>query len=178
MIRVDAARLALEAAEVKSPIDGTVLAVDVDLGQQIAAGSVVAVLADIADVKLTVNVEQRDIRRIQVGQEVDIAIYALPAETFTGVVEQIAPSAGAETGFVTFPVQIRFAEGPVELVLPGMTASANFREAAPAAPAADATPATEAQATATPVTEEEATATPAATPEATASPEPTATPGN
>ena len=53
--------------------------------------------ADFADVKLTVNVEQRDIRRIQVGQEVDIAIYALPDETFTGVVDLLQPAAIAAT---------------------------------------------------------------------------------
>ena len=162
MIQADAARLALAAAEVKSPINGSALEVNVVLGQQVGSGTVAAVLADIADVKLTVNVEQRDIRRIQVGQEVEIAIYALPAETFTGVVEQIAPAAAAETGFVTFPVQIRFAEGPVEQVLPGMTASANFVEAAPDAPESGEPPATG-----------EAPA-----PDTTPTPEPTASAGN
>ena len=151
MIGLDEAQLALDAAEVKAPINGTVLDVNVDLGQQVGAGTVVAVLADTADVRLTVNVEQRDIRRIRVGQEVNIAIYALPDESFTGVVEQIAPAADAETGFVTFPVMIRFAEGPLEQVLPGMTASANFVETSSAADAAEDAPAPE---TTTPAPEE------------------------
>ena len=143
MIGLNEAQLALDAAQVKAPVNGTVLDVNVDLGQQVAAGTVVAVLADTADVRLTVNVEQRDIRRIQVGQEVNISIYALPDEMFTGVVEQIAPAADSQTGFVTFPVMIRFAGGPLEQVLPGMTASANFVEAAAAIPdaASDTAPA-------------------------------------
>jgi hypothetical protein len=127
-------------------------------------------------VKLTVNVEQRDISRVAIGQQVQISIYALPSDTYTGVVEQIAPVADAGTGFVTFPVIIRFTGGPMEKVLPGMTASATFAPIAGEAPAASAGGAmTEtAPATVTVAATVEATATaeatPAATPEATEAP--------
>jgi multidrug efflux pump subunit AcrA (membrane-fusion protein) len=168
MIALEDARLAQSAAQVVSPIDGTVLTVDVDLGQQAEAGDVVATLADTTDLKLTVNVEQRDIARVHIGQQVQIAVYALPNDVFTGVVEQIAPVADAGTGFVTFPVIIRFTEGPVEKLLPGMTASATFADSeveAPAqTPAAEATP----EATAEPTEEaSEEEATPEATGEET-----------
>jgi HlyD family secretion protein len=126
MIALEGARLALENAVVVAPIDGTVLALDVDLGQSASEGDIVAVLANALDVKLTVNVEQRDIARVIVGQEVQISVYALPDGAFTGVVEQVAPLADAQTGFVTFPVIIRFTDGPMENLLPGMTASATF----------------------------------------------------
>jgi HlyD family secretion protein len=155
MIALENARLAQAGAQVVAPIDGKVLAINVDLGQQAEAGDVVAVLADTADVKLTVNVEQRDISRVIIGQEVQIAIYALASDTFTGVVEQIAPVADAETGFVTFPVIIRFTSGPLEKVLPGMTASATFMPADGEAPTPAAT--TEATEEATTEPTEEAT---------------------
>ncbi len=195
MIGLEGARLALENAVVVAPIDGTVLALDVDLGQSASAGSVVAVLANALDVKLTVNVEQRDIARVIVGQEVQIAVYALPNDSFTGVVEQVAPLADAQTGFVTFPVIIRFTDGPMENLLPGMTASATFvstpeetteeSSAAPAteessvAPTATATvaataaPTVEATEEATEEPSEESTeeATEETTPEATATEE-------
>ncbi|MCC6454110.1 MAG: efflux RND transporter periplasmic adaptor subunit [Caldilineaceae bacterium] len=168
MIALEDARLAQSSAQVVAPIDGTVLAVNVDLGQQASAGDVVATLADTADVNLTVNVEQRDIARVTVGQQVHIAIYALAEDTFTGVVEQIAPIADAETGFVTFPVIIRFTDGPVEKVLPGMTASATFvpvaGEESSAAPAAEAT----AEPTVAPTEEATVEATAEATEEPTA----------
>jgi HlyD family secretion protein len=208
MIALEEARLAQSNAQVVAPIAGTVLTVDVDLGQQASAGQVVATLADTTDVKLTVNVEQRDIARVTVGQQVQIAIYALANDTFTGVVEQIAPIADAETGFVTFPVIIRFTDGPLDKVLPGMTASATFMPAEGEAPAAAPTvaPTEEAAEEATPEATEEATpeateeaseetaaeptaqataepteeATPEATPEPTEEPaaEATATPSN
>lgn len=177
MIALENARLARENANVVAPIDGTVLAVNVDLGQQASEGEVVAVLADTANVNLTVNVEQRDIARVIIGQEVDIAIYALPSDTFRGVVEQIAPIADAETGFVTFPVIIRFTDGPMEKVLPGMTASATFIPLDGAEPSAtDEAPADEATAEPTATPTEESEATEEATPEATTeTPDPTAT---
>lgn len=197
MIDLEAARLAQQNAQVLAPIDGTVLTVDVELGQQASAGSVVATMADTANVDLVVNVEQKDISRVTIGQPVVISIYALPADTFFGVVDKIAPMADAGTGFVTFPVVIRLTEGPLEKVLPGMTASAAFAvdetEAAPAAapvveptavsseepteeaaPEATAAPTAEPEAEATSAPEAEATATPQA--EATAEPEPSATP--
>jgi hypothetical protein len=160
-------------------------------------------MADTADVDLVVNVEQKDISRVSVGQPVVISIYALPADTFFGVVDKIAPMADAGTGFVTFPVIIRLTEGPLDKVLPGMTASAAFagdESAAPAAPSEVAPGATVTATVTAPVTatvtatavptEEaepeatvEATAEPAeeaTTPEpeaeATAEPEPSATP--
>ncbi len=171
MIALEDARLAQASAQVVAPIDGTVLSVSVDLGQQATAGDVVVTLADTADVNLTVNVEQRDIARVTIGQQVQIAVYALADETFTGVVEQIAPIADAATGFVTFPVIIRFTDGPLERVLPGMTASATFvpvaGESSSAAPAAEPTAAATTEAT------EEATEEATAEPTEEATTEPT-----
>lgn len=142
MIRLEEARLAQSGAQVVAPIAGTVLALNVDLGQQVTAGTVAAVLADTSDIKLTVNVEQRDIAQVRVGAPVEIAIYALPEAPFYGVVEQIAPLASAGTGFVTFPVVIRFTDGDLSRVLPGMTAAATFLPTtSQATPAPTATPA-------------------------------------
>ena len=159
MIALEDARLAQSNAKVVAPIDGTVLSVNVDLGQQASAGDVVATLADTANVKLTVNVEQRDIARVIIGQEVQIAIYALASDTFSGVVEQIAPVADAGTGFVTFPVIIRFTDGPMEKVLPGMTASATFMPIEGETPAGQATAVPTVQATATTSASVESSAT-------------------
>ena len=131
MIGLEQARLQREYADVKAPIDGVVLAVYLDVGQEAAAGSVAATLADTSDLRLTVNVEQKDIGKIADGQSVAVSVFALPDETFTGTVERIAPTANSGTGFVTFPVVIVFTDGPLDMLLPGMTASAVFDQAAP-----------------------------------------------
>jgi multidrug resistance efflux pump len=166
MIALEQARLAQANAEVRAPISGTILSVDVELGQEVAAGDIAATMADTSDIRLVVNVEQKDISRVSIGQGVDISIYALPTDAFVGVVSRIAPVAESGTGFVTFPVIIQFVEGPLEKVLPGMTASAVFRTDGEAPPA----PASGAQPTVAP------TATPAAQPTAEPTEEPTVEP--
>ncbi|MEX1018305.1 MAG: efflux RND transporter periplasmic adaptor subunit, partial [Litorilinea sp.] len=153
MIGLEQARLSLDNAQVVAPIDGTVMSVEVDLGQQASAGTVVATLADPLDVRLVVNVEQRDIRMVSIGQGVEISIYALPDAVFLGVVDKIAPIAGSGTGFVTFPVIIELVDGPLDRILPGMTASASFLPDGEA----EATPATEENVAEEDVAEEDVT---------------------
>ncbi|MDI9547960.1 MAG: efflux RND transporter periplasmic adaptor subunit [Chloroflexota bacterium] len=153
MIGLEQARLDREHADVVAPIDGTVLSVNVELGQQASAGTVAATLADTANVRLVVNVEQKDISRIYPGQFVDISVFALPDEQFAGIVDRVAPIANAGTGFVTFPVIIVLTDGPMEMLLPGMTASAVFQEGE--APTADE-PATDESAADEPATDEPA----------------------
>ncbi|MCC9078415.1 efflux RND transporter periplasmic adaptor subunit [Litorilinea aerophila] len=140
MIDLEQARLNLQNAQVLAPVAGTVLDISVELGQQGSAGTVVATLADLNDIELVANVEQRDIARVHVGQVVEISVYALPDEHFQGVVEKIAPVADSGASFVTFPVIIRLTDGPLELIRPGMTASANFMEGETATPEAQAEP--------------------------------------
>jgi hypothetical protein len=57
----------------------------------------------------------------------------LPQEQFLGQVDRIAPTANSGTGFVTFPVVIVLTDGPLDQLLPGMTASAVFAEGEPTA---------------------------------------------
>ncbi len=141
MIGLEQARLDREHADVIAPIDGTVLSVNLELGQQASAGTIAATLADTTNVRLVVNVEQKDISRIQTGQAVAVSVFALPDEQFMGVVDRVAPTANSGTGFVTFPVIILLTDGPMELLLPGMTASAVFQEGAAPAAAEPAAPA-------------------------------------
>ncbi len=136
-----------------APIDGTVLSVNVELGQQASAGTVAATLADTANVRLVVNVEQKDISRIYPGQFVDISVFALPDEQFGRHRRSRVSRLPAGTGFVTFPVIIVLTDGPMEMLLPGMTASAVFQEGE--APTADE-PATDESAADEPATAEPA----------------------
>lgn len=128
MIALEQARLQRDHAEVQAPIDGAVLTVNLDVGQAASPGTVAATLADTGNLRLVVNVEQKDIGKVQTSQTVSISVFALPQEEFSGMVDRIAPTANSGTGFVTFPVVIVLTEGPVDQLLPGMTASAVFGE--------------------------------------------------
>ncbi len=130
MIGLEQARLEQSYAKVTAPIDGVVLAINLNVGQEASSGSVAATLADTTDLRLIVNVEQKDIGKVTTGLPVTVSVFALPDETFTGEVDRIAPTANSGTGFVTFPVIIILSDGPMDQLLPGMTASAVFSKPA------------------------------------------------
>lgn len=127
---LEQARLDLSNAKVTAPIAGTVLAVNVEPGEQASAGSVVVTLADLSQLKLVVNVEQRDIPLISEGQDAAISVYALSGQEFTGVVDLIVPVSDDSTDLVTYPVTLYFTSESLEGLLPGMTATATFTEPA------------------------------------------------
>lgn len=126
LISLEQARLNLENAQVVAPINGTVLAVNVEPGLSVSGGSVVVTLADTSQLKMTVNVEQKDIRHIQIGQSAAVSVYALPDQVFTGVVDLIIPVSDTSTGLVTYPVTLHLTDESLAGLLPGMTATAIF----------------------------------------------------
>ena len=126
LIGLEQARIDLENAQVMAPIAGTVLAVNVEPGEQAGAGTVVVTLADTSQLKLVVNVEQREIPLIGIGEEAAVSVYALPDRAFTGKIDLIVPVSDASTGLVTYPVTLHFTDDDLSGLLPGMTATARF----------------------------------------------------
>jgi HlyD family secretion protein len=132
-LAVDQAQMALDQAKrdlgharLSAPISGTVLSLNAEVGQALSAGTTAAVLADITKLKLVVNVEQRVISQIKVGQKVLISVYGLGDRSIGGVVERIAPSGQQGVNAVVFPVTIRINEDSLAGLLPGMAATAVF----------------------------------------------------
>jgi multidrug resistance efflux pump len=127
---LEQARMNLANAKLVAPIAGTVLAVAVEPGEQASAGTAVVTIADTTKLKLMVNVEQRDIPHIQVGQEAAISVYALGGQEYTGVVDLIVPVSTEGSELVTYPVTLHFTSDSIESLLPGMTATATFTRTA------------------------------------------------
>ncbi len=118
----------LAQAQLLSPIDGTVLAVGVEEGEKINSDSLNAVtLADLTDLELNVLVAEVDIPKVTVGQPVEIAIDALPGQTFKGTVSKVQPVSESSSSVVNYPVSIKL-EGNLDKVLPGMTAVATIMD--------------------------------------------------
>jgi HlyD family secretion protein len=121
-----AAQADLAEAQLVAPIDGTILSVEVSLGQEVSSGTTTVTMADLSQLKLTVNVAEVDVSKLQLGQAAEISLDALPDQTFSGVVTQIAPSSESESGVVNYPVTIQLAEADLTGVRPGMTAVATL----------------------------------------------------
>jgi multidrug resistance efflux pump len=125
-IALEQAKLDLANAVVFAPIDGTILERNVELGQQGSAGSVIASIADVTQLRLIVNVEQNDIVFVKVGQKAEISVYGLEDKVFHGVVDKIAPQGQLSVDSIVFPVTILFTDESLAELKPGMNATADF----------------------------------------------------
>jgi RND family efflux transporter MFP subunit len=121
---LEEAQARLAQAELRAPIPGTVMSVDVEVGQKVSAGLSAVILADLNALELTVNVAEVDVSRIEPGQGAEITIDALPDQTFDGIVTRIAPSSASESGVVNYPVTVQLANANIANIRPGMTAVA------------------------------------------------------
>jgi HlyD family secretion protein len=124
-IDLDEAQASLDAAELRAQTAGTILTVDVSVGQRASEDLSVLTMADLTDLELPVHVAEVDIPKVNIGQPVSISIDALTGQTFNGEVSQIAPISEADSGVVNYEVTIHLTD--LELadgVRPGMTAVA------------------------------------------------------
>ena len=126
MLTLEEAQTDLALAQIYAPIDGTILSLAVAEGEKLSAGATALTMADLNALKLTVNVAEVDISKIQPGQPAQIAIDAWPDRIFQGEVTRIAPISNAEQGVVNYPVTIQLRDPDLSGVRPGMTAVADI----------------------------------------------------
>ncbi len=120
------AEMRLDQAVITSPIDGQVASVRINQGEQVSPGFAAIRVLDEDAFHIEVSVDEIDIGQINMGQEVDIILDALPDESVSGVIIDIAPTADTTgTGVVTYLVTINIESDDVPLK-PGMTANASI----------------------------------------------------
>lgn len=120
------AKIALDDTLVKSPIDGTVISRTAEVGQVITSptsaigyGTLLMEMADLQKVRVRALVDEIDIGKISVGQEVTLKVSAYRDKKFTGVVSKIEPQSQEDQNVTTFPVLIEI-ENTNNLLLLGM----------------------------------------------------------
>jgi len=110
---------------IRSPIDGTVVARNVDVGQTVAASlqapTIFTIAQDLKKMQVYAKTDESDVGNIQVGKEVTFKVDAFPKEAFHGVVSQVRMNATTVQNVVTYDTIIDFANPDLKL-FPGMTA--------------------------------------------------------
>ncbi|RLE21965.1 MAG: efflux RND transporter periplasmic adaptor subunit, partial [Acidobacteria bacterium] len=90
---LDRAQTNLNYAEIRSPIDGTIIQRNVESGQTVAASfstpTLFLVAADLSKMEIQALVDESDIGQIRLNQSVRFTVEAYPDKTFTGFVNQI-----------------------------------------------------------------------------------------
>jgi HlyD family secretion protein len=122
---VKVAQTNLDYTVIRSPIDGTVVARNVDLGQTVAASfsapTIFTVAKDLKVMWVYTKTDESDVGNIKIGKPVTFKVDAFPKETFHGVVKQIRMNPTTVQSVVTYDTIIEFANPDLKL-FPGMTA--------------------------------------------------------
>lgn len=131
--RVQSAKAALESAgalidahTLNATLAGTVVDLDLQSGQPVAAGMPVVTIADYSEWLVnTDNLTELDVAQVSLGQKVQVVLDALPKTTLEGEVTHINARYEEKRGDITYTVTIRLDKTDPQMRW-GMTASVTF----------------------------------------------------
>ncbi|MBF8258315.1 MAG: Efflux transporter periplasmic adaptor subunit, partial [Actinobacteria bacterium] len=120
----------LRYTTIVSPVEGTVISRNVDVGQTVAASfqtpTLFTIAQDLTKMQINTNVDESDIGRTKGGQEATFTVDAYPGKTFSGKVIQVRNSPIITQNVVTYDVVIQVDNKDLSLK-PGMTANVSIR---------------------------------------------------
>jgi Membrane-fusion protein len=115
----------IDALTVKAPIDGMVFNIQAAVGDVVgttsssssssrtsttasssSSGNTLASLENKSALQVNISVDELDIGKVQIGQDVNIAVDAFKDKTFKGKVSYIAPTGTVSSGVASFPVRV------------------------------------------------------------------------
>lgn len=125
---VDTAQVALDDRTISAPFAGVVVDITTDTGEVVAAGVPLAVVADTSGWRVeTTDLTELDVVGVAVGQSAQVRADALPDQTFSGTVVDIATVSQEVRGDVTYKVTIELDPAAMEAPLRwGMTVFATI----------------------------------------------------
>jgi HlyD family secretion protein len=120
----------LAKAAIRSPIQGTVLARNVETGNAVAASlqtvTLLTLAADLRRLKLSVNVDEADVAQLQAGQKARFTVAAQPGRSYPATVTRVAYGSTTTDNVVTYTTWLDVDNSDLSL-RPGMTASASIQ---------------------------------------------------
>jgi HlyD family secretion protein len=119
------AQVNLGYTDIVSPVDGTVVSRNVDVGQTVAASfqtpTLFLIARDLTQMQVDTNVSESDIGNVLTGERAEFHVDAFPDRSFTGTVGQVRQAPITVQNVVTYDVVVNVAN-PELLLKPGMTA--------------------------------------------------------
>ena len=115
----------LDYCTIRSPVNGVVIARNVDEGQTVVssmnAQQLFKIATDLTRIQVEASIPEADVGQIRTNQPVSFTVDAY-RDTFKGVVKQIRLASTTVQNVVTYPVIVE-ADNPDEKLFPGMTAN-------------------------------------------------------
>lgn len=119
----------LNYAKIVAPIDGVVIAKDVELGQTLAASfqtpNLFKIAGNLTQMKIDVNLPEAFISKVKAGMAAKFTVDAFPDREFEGTVSTVDLNPNNQSGGVTYGIEIAV-DNPGRELLPGMTAYVNL----------------------------------------------------
>ncbi len=120
---LESAQSNLEDSTIRSPLDGVVLSVFVEIGESVTARkeTLFTVSKQLDVMKINTHVSEADIGQIKEGQHVTFTVDTYPNKSFEGRVEQIRNDPISDNNIVSYDVIVK-TENTENKLKPGMTA--------------------------------------------------------
>lgn len=115
----------LEETKIVAPFSGFVSSKMVEVGQVVSTGTTLMNLIDIGTVKIRIQVPEKDILKLKLGDIVEITSELIPGEKFIGKIQNIGFKADEAK---TYPVEIQV-KNPKNLLKAGMFVSTRIPSA-------------------------------------------------
>ena len=126
---VSTAKVNLGYTSIVSPVDGTVVARNITVGQTVAASfqtpTLFLIATDLTRMQVDTNVSESDIGTIKDGDPGDFTVEAFPGRVFRGSIVQVRQAPQVIQNVVTYDAVLGVSN-PEFLLKPGMTATVNI----------------------------------------------------
>src|SRR5581483_7659148 len=114
----------LNYTKIMSPIDGVIIAKEIELGQTLAASfqtpNLFRIAADLTKMNISARLPEAFISKVKAGMEATFTVDAFPGREFKGQVSSVNLNPTAEGGIVAYTVEVSVNNSDNSL-LPGMT---------------------------------------------------------
>ncbi len=131
-VSLDRARQNLSYTAIYAPIDGVVVERNVDVGQTVAASlsapQLFLIANDLREMQILAAVDESDIGQIKEGQPATFTVQSYGDREFRGTVRQVRLQSATTENVVSYTAVIAV-DNPDGALLPGMTATVEFRTA-------------------------------------------------
>jgi RND family efflux transporter MFP subunit len=101
---LEQARKSLSSARIRAPFDGHVASRPPDVGSSVSIGTPLVTVVDVDRLRVEALLSEKDLARVELGDEVTLSVDAVPGRVFPGRMAAIGPQTDPQTK--QFPVEI------------------------------------------------------------------------
>ncbi len=118
----------LDDYSIRAPISGKVIEKNAKAGEKLDtnSSSTMAIIADLSSLVFEMSIDELDISKIKVGQEVNITADAVENKMFKGTVTSVSIVGSSSQGVTSYPVKVTIEDGENSGLIPGMNVTGNI----------------------------------------------------